>query len=99
MLIISREAKMPTQEYINSKLCCPVCNLEFAKNYINTHLTRQHHNIYGRPEWANSRYAKNFERIKNSHKKKWSTINNNKVECHQQEDQVDRVEPLPQLPL
>lgn len=77
---------MPSQEYINSKLCCPVCNLEFAKNYINTHLNRQHHNIYGTPQWAVSRYAKNFERIKENHKKKWAR--STKQQCQE----VDHVE-------
>lgn len=76
-----------SKEYINSKILCPVCNLEFAKNYLKTHLNKQHSNIYGTDKWLGSRYEKNFERIKYLHKKKWI---NNKKECLQEELDKDQ---------
>ena len=72
------------KQYINSKILCPVCNLEFAKNYLKTHLIKQHSNIYNTPAWIGSKYEKNFERIKREHKKKWT--NNKKEECHREEE-------------
>jgi uncharacterized C2H2 Zn-finger protein len=69
---------MVSKEYINSKIVCPVCNLEFAKNYLKTHLNKQHTNIFGTKEWEGSRYEKNFERIKEEHKKKFGI---DKVKC------------------
>ena len=63
---------MVSKEYVNSKIICPVCNLEFAKNYLKTHLIKQHSNIYGTESWEGSRYEKNFERIKEEHKKKFA---------------------------
>jgi hypothetical protein len=64
---------MDSKEYTNSKITCPVCNLDFAKNYLLVHLKKSHSNIYDTPEWENSRYATNFEKIKAEHKKRWST--------------------------
>jgi len=62
------------RDYINSKMECPICALLFAKNYLLVHLKR-HSNIWGTPQWEGSRYAKNFERIKADHKKKWGKKN------------------------
>ena len=59
------------KDYINSKILCPVCNRDFAKNYLLVHLTKQHNNIFNKPEWENSRYAKNYEKIKQDHKDFW----------------------------
>jgi hypothetical protein len=59
------------KEYINSKIECPVCKRDFAKNYILVHLQKQHNNIYGKPEWSGSRYEQNFINIKKEHKLKW----------------------------
>jgi hypothetical protein len=58
-------------DYINSKMLCPVCNRDFAKNYLLVHLTKQHSNIFGTPEWESSRYSKNYEKIKKDHKDFW----------------------------
>jgi len=60
------------KEYINSKMECPICKRDFAKNYLMVHLTKQHSNIYGTEQWWGSRYDKNFERIKKEHKSKWN---------------------------
>ncbi len=62
------------REYINSKLACPICTLQYAKNYILVHLNKQHANIYGTPEWETSRYAKKFIEIKEAHKKSWGIL-------------------------
>ena len=62
-----------SKEKINSKMECPVCALLFARNYLLTHLQKQHGNIFGTEDWANSRYAKNFDRIKTEHQKVWGT--------------------------
>lgn len=75
------------KNYTNSRINCPVCNLQFAKNYLLTHLKRQHQNIYGTPHWESSRYAKNFEQIKKEHKLKYSV--NSKEECQDAEDPED----------
>jgi hypothetical protein len=83
---------MMNKDYINSKILCPVCNLEFAKNYLKTHLVKQHSNIYKTPAWIGSKYEKNFERIKQEHKKKW--INNKKEECQEPEDDQPEKEHL-----
>jgi len=66
------------KDYINSKVCCPVCNLNFAKNYLLVHLNKQHANIYGTPQWESSRYAKNFIKIKEDHKKRWGITTEDK---------------------
>ena len=58
-------------DYTNSKIECPVCSLLFAKNYLSVHLTKQHANIYGKPEWEASRYARNFVEIKRLHRLKY----------------------------
>ena len=81
------------KDYINSKILCPVCNLEFAKNYLKTHLTKQHSNIYNTPAWIGSKYEKNLERIKQEHKKKWAN-NNKKEECQEPEEGQPEKEPL-----
>ncbi len=60
------------KEYINSKVECPVCKRDYAKNYLNVHLQKQHSNIYGTEAWSTSRYAINFENIKQNHKNRWS---------------------------
>jgi hypothetical protein len=65
---------MDNKEYINSKIECCVCTKHYAKNYILVHLTKQHANIYGTPEWETSRYAKKFIAIKEAHKKLWGII-------------------------
>jgi len=65
---------MDTKEYINSKIECCVCSKNYAKNYILVHLTKQHSNIYGTPEWEASRYAKKFIAIKEAHKKSWGIL-------------------------
>tara|TARA_R100000951_G_scaffold6385_2_gene6514 strand:+ start:5914 stop:6120 length:207 start_codon:yes stop_codon:yes gene_type:complete len=62
-----------SKEYINSKIECPVCRRDFAKNYLMVHLKKQHSNIYGTDAWDNSRYNKNWENIKIKHKSKWDT--------------------------
>jgi len=49
---------------VNQKITCPVCAINFAKNYLTVHLTKQHSNIYGTPAWTNSKYAKRFVEIK-----------------------------------
>ncbi len=69
---------MDNKDYINSKLACPVCTLHYAKNYLLVHLNKQHGNIYGTPNWENSRYAKNFIKIKEEHKKRWGIITEDK---------------------
>jgi hypothetical protein len=61
------------KDYINSKMLCPVCNRDFAKNYLLVHLTKQHSNIFGTPEWKSSRYAENYEKIKKDHKDFWKS--------------------------
>lgn len=60
------------RDYINSKIICPVCNLAFAKNYLLVHLTKQHSNIYNTPQWEDSRYKINFDKIKKEHKELWT---------------------------
>jgi hypothetical protein len=60
-----------SKEYINSKIECPVCKRDFAKNYLMVHLKKQHSNIYDTPLWENSRYSKNWDSIKKEHKLKW----------------------------
>ncbi len=59
------------REYINSKIECPVCRIDYARNYLVVHLKKQHKNIYNTPEWTDSFYAKNWENIKKKHKKRW----------------------------
>ena len=58
--------------YVNSKITCPVCLLNFAKNYLKTHLLKQHQNIYNTPAWEGSKYEARFEDIKDQHKKKYN---------------------------
>ncbi len=60
------------KEYINSKMECPICKRDFAKNYLMVHLSKQHSNIYNTEAWWDSRYNKNFERIKKEHRLKWN---------------------------
>lgn len=62
-----------TKEYINSKIECPVCRRDFAKNYLMVHLKKQHSNIYGTDAWEQSRYNVNWNNIKVQHKLKWDT--------------------------
>lgn len=57
--------------YVNSKMECPVCRRDFAKNYLLVHLSKQHSNIYGTADWTGSVYAKNFEKIKADHRDSW----------------------------
>ena len=59
------------KNYINSKIECPICKRDFAKNYILVHLQKQHNNIYNTPAWEGSRYEENFIKIKKDHKLKW----------------------------
>jgi len=59
---------MNTKEFINSKLECPVCKRDYAKNYMKVHLQKQHKNIFGTPQWKNSQYEVRFQNIKEKHK-------------------------------
>lgn len=63
-----------SKEYINSKIECPVCRCDFAKNYLLVHLNKQHSNIFGTELWDSSRYAKHYEKIKETHKLKWDIL-------------------------
>ena len=63
-----------SKDYINSKIECPVCKRDFAKNYLIVHLKKQHANIYNTPQWETSRYNKNWEYIKKEHKIKWDKV-------------------------
>lgn len=63
------------KDYVNSKIECPVCKRDFAKNYIMVHLNKQHSNIYGTEAWDTSRYAENFDKIKKNHKERWNKNN------------------------
>lgn len=63
-----------SKDYINSKIECPVCKRDFAKNYLIVHLKKQHSNIYNTPQWETSRYNKNWEYIKKEHKIKWDKV-------------------------
>tara|TARA_R110000796_G_scaffold82899_1_gene181828 strand:+ start:1192 stop:1431 length:240 start_codon:yes stop_codon:yes gene_type:complete len=64
--------------YVNSKITCPVCLLIFAKNYLKTHLLKQHQNIYNTPAWEGSKYETRYKDIKEQHKKKYSIGISNK---------------------
>jgi len=77
------------KNYTNSRINCPVCNLQFAKNYLLTHLKRQHQNIYGTSGWEGSRYSKNFEQIKKDHKLKYSVDSKCQKQNHQYEEDQD----------
>ena len=63
-------------DYTNSKLECPVCSREFAKNYLSTHLSKQHANIYGTEDWEKSRYNIKFIKIKENHNTKYNIKQN-----------------------
>ena len=62
---------MSTNNYVNSKLECPICKRLYAKNYMQQHLAMQHSNIYNTPAWETSRYFQNYIQIRENHKKLW----------------------------
>ena len=37
---------MYSEDFANSKIPCPICNKELAKNYMTSHLKKQHTNAY-----------------------------------------------------
>ena len=53
--------------YVNSKICCPICNKLLAKNYMNIHLKKQHSNCYGTNFW--DKYSKRYKEIIADNKK------------------------------
>ncbi len=56
-----------SEEYVNSKVECPICLKKLSKNYMLTHLKSRHSNCYGTPYW--NKYSDRYKKILEDNKK------------------------------
>lgn len=56
--------------YVNSRIKCPVCDKDLAKNYMLTHLRTKHANVYEKEFW--NKYSERYKKIVEDNKKLFS---------------------------